>query len=247
MPCAGLDSSPSLDCWRRMSGTFLLARILRYVPRESLMFSGLRHPVLCSVWNTGVITTAWDRRLTVPILEGMWDAWDCNNYRGITLLMCSSKSALGSFWTWFNISSQSHQHPEQSGLTPKKSAVDHILVFRVLPEQMWDFNSWGQSVVLPILLYSNEAWTLSSPLRQRLESFMTTSLCCIFDYHWALAGPCVQRQGAWGGQCRRSVAWFLTVGCASSGIWRALRRTTCLPYSLSTGPGELGPAASMAS
>ena len=41
-----------------------------------------------------------------------------------------------------------------------------------------------RSLVLPVLLYSCEAWTLTASLRQRLDSFLTSSLRRIFGYHW---------------------------------------------------------------
>ncbi len=41
-----------------------------------------------------------------------------------------------------------------------------------------------RSLVLPVLLYSCEAWTLTDGLRRRLDSFATTSLRRIFGYRW---------------------------------------------------------------
>ena len=46
----------------------------------------LLQAVLCSVWNTGIITTDWKRDLVVPLWKGKGDCQDCNNYRGVTLL-----------------------------------------------------------------------------------------------------------------------------------------------------------------
>ena len=41
-----------------------------------------------------------------------------------------------------------------------------------------------KSLVLPVLLYSSEAWTLTDGLRRRLDSFVTSSLRRIFGYRW---------------------------------------------------------------
>ena len=41
-----------------------------------------------------------------------------------------------------------------------------------------------RSLVMPVLLYSSEAWTLTADLRRRLDSFATISLRRIFGYHW---------------------------------------------------------------
>ena len=41
------------------------------------------------------------------------------------------------------------------------------------------------SLVMPVLLYSCEAWTLTADLRRRLDSFATTSLrSSILGYRW---------------------------------------------------------------
>ena len=42
------------------------------------------------------------------------------------------------------------------------------------------FGSW----VMPVLLYSYEAWTLTADLRRRLDLFATTSLRRILGYSW---------------------------------------------------------------
>jgi hypothetical protein len=41
-----------------------------------------------------------------------------------------------------------------------------------------------RSLVLPVLLYSSEAWTLTDGQRRRLDSFVTKSLRRIFGYRW---------------------------------------------------------------
>ena len=41
-----------------------------------------------------------------------------------------------------------------------------------------------RSLVMSVLLYSCEAWTLTADLRQRLDSFLTSSLRRIFGYRW---------------------------------------------------------------
>jgi len=49
------------------------------------------HAVLCSVWNTGIIPTAWKRGLLVPLWKGKGNCQDCNSYRGVMLLSLSGK------------------------------------------------------------------------------------------------------------------------------------------------------------
>ena len=45
------------------------------------------HAVLCSVWNTGIISTDWKRGIVVPLWKGKDDHQDCNNYQGVMLLL----------------------------------------------------------------------------------------------------------------------------------------------------------------
>ena len=42
-----------------------------------------------------------------------------------------------------------------------------------------------RSLVLPVLLYGCETWTLTKDLRWRLNSFVTWSLRIILGYHWS--------------------------------------------------------------
>ena len=52
------------------------------------------HAVLCSAWNTGIISTDWKRGL-VPLWKGKGDRQDCNNDRGVTLLSVRARCLLG--------------------------------------------------------------------------------------------------------------------------------------------------------
>jgi len=92
------------------------------------------HAVLCSLWNTGIIPTDWKRGLVIPLWKGKGDPQDCNNYPGVMLL-----SALGKVFARIILDRVGHhllehQHPEQSGFTPTRSTIDHILALRVLTE-----------------------------------------------------------------------------------------------------------------
>ena len=40
------------------------------------------HAVLCSAWNTGIITTDWKRCRVIPLWKGKGGRQDCNNYQG---------------------------------------------------------------------------------------------------------------------------------------------------------------------
>ena len=90
------------------------------------------HAVLCSAWNTGVIPTDWKRGLVVPLWKGKGDRQDCNNDRWVTLLSVQGKVFARIILVRVRHHLLEHQHPEQSGFTPKRSTIDHILALRVL-------------------------------------------------------------------------------------------------------------------
>ena len=79
---------------------------------------------------------------TPPLLwKGKDDRQDCNNYRGVTLL-----SVPGNVFAQIIIIIDrihhhllEHQHPEQSGFTPKWSTIDGIIALLVLTECRWEF------------------------------------------------------------------------------------------------------------
>ena len=97
------------------------------------------HAVLCSAWNTGIIPTDWRRGLGVPLWKGKGDRQDCNNYRGVTLLSVPSKVFARIIFDRVHHHLLEHQHPEQSGFTPKRSTIDRILALRVLTERRREF------------------------------------------------------------------------------------------------------------
>ena len=97
------------------------------------------HTLMCSVWSTGVIPTDWKRGLVVPIWKGKGDTRECNNYRGVTLLSVPGKVFARILLDRIRQQLLTHQRPEQSGFTPKRSTVDRILGLRVLTERMREF------------------------------------------------------------------------------------------------------------
>ena len=84
------------------------------------------HAVLCSAWSTGIIPTDWKRGLVGP-WKGKGDHQDCNNYRGVTLLSFRGKVFAGIILDRVRHHLLEHQHPEQTGFTPKRSTNDCIL------------------------------------------------------------------------------------------------------------------------
>ena len=78
------------------------------------------HAVLCFAWNTGIIQTDWKRGIVVPLWKGKGDRQDCNNYRGVTVLSVPGKVFARIILDRVRHHLLEHQHPQQSGLTPKR-------------------------------------------------------------------------------------------------------------------------------
>ena len=97
------------------------------------------HAVLCSAWTTGITRTDWKRTLVVPLWKGKGDHQDCNNYRGVTLLSVPGMVFARIILDRVRHLLLEHQRPEQSGFTPKRSTIDHILALRVLNERRREF------------------------------------------------------------------------------------------------------------
>ena len=71
------------------------------------------------------------------------------------------------------------------------------------------------SLVMPALLYSCEAWTLTADLRRRLDSFTTTSLSSYTRLQ--LAKPCVEPGSAEKGGNEQSR--LLDTGAPTTFLW----------------------------
>ena len=82
-----------------------------------------------------IIPTDWKRGLVVPLWKGKGGRQDCNNYRGVTLLSVPGKVFAQIILERVRHHLLEHQHPEQSGFTPKRSMIDHILVLCVRTER----------------------------------------------------------------------------------------------------------------
>ena len=86
-----------------------------------------------------MIPSDWRRGLVVPLWKGKGDRTDCNNYRAVTLLSVPGKVFAKILLSRIRTHLISHQRPEQSGFTPKRSTIDRILALRVLVERKREF------------------------------------------------------------------------------------------------------------
>ena len=113
--------------------------MLNFSKLVEILYPVSLHAVLCSAWNTGIIPTDWKRSLVVPLWKGKGDRQDCNSYRGVTLLSVLGKVLARIIIDGVRHHLREHQHPEQSGFTPKKSTINCILALQVLAEHKREF------------------------------------------------------------------------------------------------------------
>ena len=74
------------------------------------------HAVLCSAWNTGIISTDWKWGLVVPLWKGKCDRQDCNNYRRVPLLSVLGKVFARIILNRVDHHLLAHQHPSSQAL-----------------------------------------------------------------------------------------------------------------------------------
>ena len=127
--CGSTDCGELVEMGVKLLG--FVAFVLNF-SRLVEMYSCPLHAVLCSVWNIGINPTDWKRGLVVPLWKAKGDHQDCNNYRGVTLLSVPGKVFAWTIIEWVHHHLLEHQHPEQSGFTPKRSTIDHIIALQVL-------------------------------------------------------------------------------------------------------------------
>jgi len=99
------------------------------------MLHSCRCMQFCALPGTGIIPTDWKRGLVVTLWKGKGDRQDCNNDLGVTLLSVPGKVFARIILDWVRHHLLEHQHPEQSGFTPKRSRIDRVLALRVLTER----------------------------------------------------------------------------------------------------------------
>ena len=54
-------------------------------------FCGCTHNILCSISNTGIMSTDWRLGVVIPIWKGKDDTKECNKYRGTTIPFAQGK------------------------------------------------------------------------------------------------------------------------------------------------------------
>ena len=118
--------------WSKAPGIWGIHAELLKADENAVLMS--LHAVLCSASNTNIIPTDWKRGLVVPLWNGKGDRQDCNNYRGVMLLLVPGKVWFTPVYLFAQIILDRVRHhlleqqrPERAGFTPKRSTIDRIL------------------------------------------------------------------------------------------------------------------------
>ena len=79
-PPSFVETQAAVNClkWGKASGICGIHVELLKAGGNAVLMS--LHAVLCSAWNTGIITTDWKRGLVGPLWKGKGDCQHCNNY-----------------------------------------------------------------------------------------------------------------------------------------------------------------------
>ena len=86
-----------------------------------------------------VIPADWRQRIIIPTFKGQGDYGECGGHSSTSLLSEPDKVFARVVLDKIRPHLVVYQRPKQSGFTPKKSTVDHILALRVLKERRGEF------------------------------------------------------------------------------------------------------------
>uniref|UniRef100_A0A914X3Y7 Reverse transcriptase domain-containing protein n=1 Tax=Plectus sambesii TaxID=2011161 RepID=A0A914X3Y7_9BILA len=95
------------------------------------------HQLILTIWNTGVIPSAWKKALIIPIHK-KGDKQDCSNYRGISLLSITGEVFMQILQNRLQEHHEQLAREEQAGFRPTRGYCDQIFTLRqVMEERSW--------------------------------------------------------------------------------------------------------------
>uniref|UniRef100_A0A914X1W4 Reverse transcriptase domain-containing protein n=1 Tax=Plectus sambesii TaxID=2011161 RepID=A0A914X1W4_9BILA len=92
------------------------------------------HRLILTIWNTGVIPSAWKKAVIIPIHK-KGDKQDCSNYRGISLLSITGKVFMRILQNRLQEHHEQLAREEQAGFRPTRGCCDQIFTLRQLMEE----------------------------------------------------------------------------------------------------------------
>ena len=100
------------------------------------------HKLIISIWNKEELPEEWKESIIVPIYK-KWDKTDCNNYRGVSLLLLlptTYKLLPNILLSRLIPYTEEVNGDYQCGFRRNKSTTNHIFCIRKILEKKWEYN-----------------------------------------------------------------------------------------------------------
>jgi len=97
------------------------------------------HELFISIWKEEKLPEEWKESIIVPIHK-KGDKTDCNNYRGISLLLTTYKILSNILLLRLIPYAKEIIGDHQRGFRHNKSTIDHIFFIRQILEKKWECN-----------------------------------------------------------------------------------------------------------
>ena len=126
---------PGMHSWKALGPGSLVAELLKIdEPAEPIVLERF-HAILVEVWTGGEVPQQW-KDATIKVLYKKSDRFNCNNYRGISLLSHAGKVLLKIVANRLSNYCEAHGilPDEQCGFRPERSTVGMLFVVRRLQE-----------------------------------------------------------------------------------------------------------------
>ena len=121
--------------WKAPGHDSLPVELLKIDDRADPIVIQRFHAILVKVWNGGTVPQEW-KDATIKVLYKKSDRFDCNNYRGISLVSHAGKVLLKIVANRLSDYCEAHGilPEEQCGFRPDRSTIDMLFVVRRLQE-----------------------------------------------------------------------------------------------------------------
>ena len=104
------------------------------------------HKLIISIWNKEELPEEWKESIIVSIYK-KGDKTDCNNYRGISLLLTTYKILSNILLSSLIPYAEEVIGDHQCGFRRNRSTTDHIFCIRLILEKKWKYNKAVHSSV----------------------------------------------------------------------------------------------------
>ena len=98
------------------------------------------HEIFVDIWNSEEIVEDWTLAILIRLSKNKGDKRQCDNYRGISLLVVTSKQFTRVILNRVQDVIDRQLMAEQAGFRPNRSTVDRIFILKMALEKSREFN-----------------------------------------------------------------------------------------------------------